>query len=73
MPNFTYLQDRGGIVHVWDDLSPSKRDPWLRAICGDPGDFHRLIKYDGAINRAITCQSCKRKLGIPVQMSLFKQ
>lgn len=67
MTNFTYLQDRAGRVHVWDGLSPSKKDPWRRAVCGDPGDFFWLVKYDGAI----TCRSCQRKLGIPVQMSLF--
>ena len=68
MGNFTYLRDRAGKVHVWNNTSPSEKDPWQRAICGDPGDFNEFIDYNGAI----TCRRCRQVLGMLTQMSLFK-
>jgi hypothetical protein len=66
MKNLVYLQDRGGKVHVWNGSSPSKKDPWQRAVCGDPGDFNELINYGGVV----TCQSCKRALCMLTQIPL---
>lgn len=69
MKNLTYLQDRSGRIHVWDGESPNKKDPWRRAVCGDPGDFNQILHYKGEI----TCESCRKKLGMLTQMSLFKE
>lgn len=68
MANFTYLVDRGGRIHVWDTSTPNKRDPWQRAICGDPGDFNQFLQYDVEV----TCTSCRKKLGMLTQVPLFK-
>ena len=77
MADFKYLQDRGGRIHVWNGCSPSKTDPWLRAACGDPGDFMELqrvfrngeyLKYKGPI----TCKGCMKALNMPIQLPLFK-
>ena len=70
-----YLEDRGGRIHVWNGCSPSERDFWLRAACGDPGDFNELlrvfrngeyVKYKGPI----TCRRCRAKLGMLTQEPL---
>ena len=71
MANFTYLKDRGGRVHVWDGISPSERDPWQRALCGDPGDFMQFKKHK--YHGEVTCRSCRKKLGMHTQMPLFKK
>ncbi len=68
MKNFTYLQDRAGKIHVYNNLLPTKKDPWLRAECGSPGDFWTLLKYIGPV----TCQSCRKTLGMLTQIPLFK-
>ena len=66
MAEHTYLQSRGGTIHIWDGKSPSDRDPWQRAVCGDPGDFNQILNYNGPI----TCEACQGALGMPVQISL---
>lgn len=67
MAEKTYLQDRAGKIHIWNGITPTDENPWTRAICRDPGDFHQLSEYDGEI----TCPRCRKKLGIPTQLELF--
>jgi hypothetical protein len=70
-----YLIDRGGTVHVWDDVIPNHHNPWQRAICGDPGDFNEIldpVSYFGWKKDVITCDRCRQKLNIPTQIELFK-
>lgn len=49
-------QTRDGTVHVLDLTTPNDRDPWQRALCGDPGDF--MVLRD-------TCPCCGRKNKLP--------
>ncbi len=66
-----YLQDRAGDIHVWNRGPIDDRDPWERAMCGDPGDFNRLRSADipgcNACRREITCPACRKALGMPTQ------
>ena len=71
MAEHTYLQSRGGTIHVWDGKSPSDKDYWQRAVCGDPGDFWELNpEWVKKHNIRVTCESCMEKLGIPIQRPL---
>ena len=53
---FRRAHDRGGTVHVLDPKTPNKRDPWQRALCGDPGDFMGLNEK---------CPCCGHKMKLP--------
>lgn len=50
--------DRGGTVHILSHILPSKKDPWQRALCGDPGDFK---EYNNTKNINVICESCLEK------------
>ena len=63
----TYLQDRAGRIHVWDEETPNDKDPWQRAVCGSPADFWELLEYKGPV----TCRSCMKELGMARQLPLF--
>jgi hypothetical protein len=49
-------ETRDGTVHILDPNTTNKKDPWQRALCGDPGDFMALKDK---------CEFCGHDLKLP--------